>query len=75
MRRWTLEERKRQSELIKQWEPWKLSTSVTTPEGKANSKKNSYKHGAYCAEMKNTSRQLTEWKKELNQITGFLFKL
>ena len=45
MRQWTAEERLRQSQLIKNWQPWKQSTGATTPQGKARSSQNSYKHG------------------------------
>jgi hypothetical protein len=40
MRHWTPEERQRQSELIRQWKPWKQSTGARTPEGKAVSSQN-----------------------------------
>lgn len=45
MRQWTAEERLRQSQLIKNWQPWKQSTGATTPQGKARSSQNAYKHG------------------------------
>jgi len=35
MRQWTPEERQRQSELIRQWQPWKQSTGPRTVAGKA----------------------------------------
>lgn len=40
MRHWTPEERQRQSEIIRQWQPWKKSTGPSTPEGKAMSSQN-----------------------------------
>ena len=42
-RKWTLEQRKRQSQLIRQWKPWEKSTGPRTPEGKENSKMNAVK--------------------------------
>ena len=42
---WTLERRKKQSELIKSWSPWKKATGPKTFEGKNKSKMNALKHG------------------------------
>ncbi len=40
MPRWSEKARKRQSELIRSWQPWQKSTGPTTEEGKAISSKN-----------------------------------
>lgn len=40
---WTPERRARQSELIRQWQPWKVSTGPTSAEGKALTSRNAYK--------------------------------
>lgn len=40
MRHWTPEERQRQSEIIRQWQPWKHSTGARTAAGKAASSQN-----------------------------------
>ena len=45
MRHWTLEERTKQSQLIKQWKPWKKSTGAKSIEGKTISSRNAYKGG------------------------------
>ena len=42
---WTNERRARQSLLIRNWQPWRLSTGPQTQEGKAASAKNAFKHG------------------------------
>jgi hypothetical protein len=40
MPRWSDEARKRQSELIRSWQPWQKSTGPLSPEGKAIASKN-----------------------------------
>lgn len=45
MRQWTVAERQRQAELIKQWQPWTKSTGAKTAEGKAVSSQNAFKGG------------------------------
>jgi hypothetical protein len=52
MRRWTEEERKRQSELIRASKPWLRSTGPKTAEGKARASRNAYKHGFRSHSMK-----------------------
>jgi hypothetical protein len=42
---WTLERRKRQSELIRQWRPWEQATGPRSEEGKARSALRGYKGG------------------------------
>ena len=64
---WTPERRARQSTLIHTWKPWKLA-GVKTPEGKAISKMNAYKHGARCEDVRNMAKELTKFKKEINQL-------
>ena len=49
---WTLERRRRQAEMIKNWQPWKLSTAARTEAGKEISKMNALKHGCFLAEEK-----------------------
>ena len=64
MRHWTPEERQRQAQLIKQWLPWKKA-GVKTPEGKAVSCMNAYKHGIYSAETAAMRTYLNQCKKRL----------
>lgn len=40
-----MEERLRQSQLIRNWQPWNKSTGAITAKGKARSSQNAYKHG------------------------------
>ena len=42
---WTLERRKRQAELIKNWRPWEKSTGPRTEKGKQASAQRGYKGG------------------------------
>jgi len=43
---WTQERRQRQSELIRDWQPWKQSTGPKTAAGKAKSSQNAFKSGS-----------------------------
>ncbi|MXS84169.1 hypothetical protein ABD07_13870 [Nitrosomonas oligotropha] len=67
MRHWTPEERLRQAELIRNWQPWKQSTGAKTPTGKARSSQNAYKHGLGKLQ-KEISRLLREHKKVIEVI-------
>ena len=64
MRRWTLEERARQAELIQRWQPWKQSTGARTAEGREVSKLNALKHGSYSAEAKAELKTITSYLRE-----------
>jgi hypothetical protein len=64
MRRWTLEERARQAELIQRWQPWKQSTGARTEEGRNVSKLNALKHGSYGAETKAELKVIKSYLRE-----------
>lgn len=64
MRQWTAEERQRQAEKIRQWQPWKKG-GVKTPEGKAKSRMNALKHGGYSRQMKTLRHFLRESRRLL----------
>ena len=42
---WSPERRKKQSEAIRQWQPWNQSTGAKSPEGKAVVARNAWKGG------------------------------
>jgi len=76
MRQWTLEERKRQAELIRGWQPWK-TVVPKTEKGKAASRRNALKHGARSAEIKITRAILKEARmrlKALKEVMGRSYK-
>ena len=59
MRQWTEQERQHQAKLIQQWQPWQKA-GVKTEKGKAISKMNALKHGAYSAQVKAVRRVLSK---------------
>jgi hypothetical protein len=64
-RKWTPEQRLKQSEAIRRWRPWESSTGAKTPEGKAISSKNATKTGdSVCVRelIKQMNRILKEQK-------------
>ncbi len=44
-RKWTVEQKLRQSEAIQRWKPWESSTGAKTVEGKAVVSRNAIKYG------------------------------
>lgn len=60
MRNWTAEQRLRQSEAIRRWKPWELSTGAKTAQGKTVSSKNATKTG--------DSASVRELVKDLNRL-------
>ena len=70
MRRWTTEERRKQSQAIRRWKPWESSTGALTNEGKAVSKMNAYKHGGRNAESREILRVIAQYRRLLSQVIG-----
>ena len=69
MRQWTTQERQRQAELIRQWQPWQHSTGARTIEGKAIASRNAFK-GGLRARLKAINQLLRDAKQVLNKING-----
>lgn len=67
MRKWTIEERKRQAKLIREWQPWQQSTGAKSIEGKAKSARNAYK-GGFRARLKEIKLFVREAKNLLKNI-------
>ena len=68
MRQWTTQERQRQAELIKQWQPWQHSTGARTIEGKAIASRNAFK-GGVRQQLKELSQLLRHQRDALNEIS------
>lgn len=62
-RLWTHEDRQRQAEKIRSWQPWQHSTGPKTEEGKETSKMNACISGAYSAEIKKLKGALRDHNK------------
>lgn len=66
---WTPERRARQSELIRQWQPWRKSSGPVSAEGKAKSARNAWKGGIRPL-LRNLARELREqdeWRTSLSE--------
>lgn len=71
MRKWTQEERLRQSELIQRWKPWEQSSGPKTAEGKERVSFNAQTHGAYSRETKDRIQGVL---KGLRETLDFILK-
>jgi len=66
-RKWTPEQRLKQSEAIRGWKPWEQSTGAKSLTGKAISSKNATKTGdsAYVRELIKQMNRILKEQKEL----------
>ena len=71
MSRWTIEARKKQSQFIQRWQPWKQATGAKTVRGKAISKMNALKHGRRSAEIRDAQKGFTQHKRMLCDVMNF----
>lgn len=58
-RSWTPEQRQRQAELIRSWQPWTQSTGPVSEEGKQRSAGNAYK-GGRRAQLRLLAREIRD---------------
>jgi hypothetical protein len=68
MRKWTVDERAKQAELIKTWKPWEQSTGARTAEGKAASSQNALVHGSRSAETRELQKAFSNLMKDIKKI-------
>ena len=68
-RAWTQQERDRQSQLIRNWKPWKLA-GVKSDAGKKISSKNALKHGFYTREAIAQRSAIRALLRELKAMLG-----
>ena len=61
-RKWTMEQKLKQSEAIQRWKPWESSTGAKTDEGKLTVSKNAIKDGESLNHRK--------FVKDLNRLLG-----
>ena len=71
--KWTLEQRLRRAELIRQWKPWEQSTGPITAEGKLKSSQNAYK-GGIRQELRSLTQALRQSQKALAEVTKSIGK-
>jgi hypothetical protein len=69
MRKWTQEERQRQADLIRQWQPWKNSTGAKTLEGKAKASRNAFK-GGFRQELIELRKLLRKQDNSLKEVAS-----
>lgn len=69
---WTSDQRLQQAQRIHQQKPREFSTGPKTSTSKAISRKNSLKHGARCQEIRELQYRLTEWKRELKELSSYV---
>ena len=64
---WTEERRKRQSELIRQWQPWTASTGAKTEAGKKIISRNAFK-GGYWLQERELQKQINATLKAQKEL-------
>ena len=67
-RKWKSEQRKQQSLMIRQWQPWLQSTEARTVEGKVITSQNGFKSG--MSKMLQELAKYLRQQKKRNQLTN-----
>ena len=65
---WTEERRKRQSELIQNWQPWKSSTGPKTSIGKSKASQNAFK-GGFRPQLRKLAKALRNQQLLLDELS------
>ena len=68
MAQWTPERKARQSQAIREWEPWRKSTGPKTAAGKRRSSQNAIKHGRYRGDLTAAITNAVLALRELKQL-------
>ncbi len=68
---WSPERKAKQSQAIRQWQPWSKSTGPTTPQGKARVCKNAWK-GGLRPEFREITRQIREGLAESQKLLNWM---
>ncbi len=68
MPRWTEEDRKKQSEMMRKNKPWTKSTGPKTQKGKDKAAQNAYKHGMRSRDYDEICRLLRAQKRVLETL-------
>ena len=66
---WTLEERQRQAERMRNWKPWEKSTGPKSAQGKHNVSRNGYKGGEWL-KLRKFRKELNAYMREVQQNLG-----
>ena len=66
-RNWTPEQRRRQAEAIRRWNPWEQSTGPRTEQGKAAASRNGWK-GGNREMLRSLARALNEQQGQLKRL-------
>ena len=70
-RKWTDEQKQKQRDAIRKWQPWNASTGPTTDQGKYISAHNAYKHGRYDAGSRHDRRVLSQILRDSRALIAF----
>ncbi len=72
MRIWTDEQKQKQREAIKRWQPWSLSTGPRSAEGKKICSRNALKHGYRSAGARKLYALMTKHRRWLKAVEAVL---